>query len=136
MSKMLDAFKIKPFDLEPIYAAWPDCPRFLGIPQKDPPVDEWLDQIKAGCAERKVPQEYWHRVAQHYMGDKAKARFVHMRIADTSYTDKMSQAGRAQDSDGKGPWGELQMAVENVQDCHAQHGLLVALWHPCQGGGY
>ena len=76
MSKMLDAFKIKPYDLEPVYAAWPDCPRFLGIAKKDPPVDEWLDQIKAGCTQRNVPKEYWHRLAQHYMGDKAKARFA------------------------------------------------------------
>jgi len=80
MSKVLDAFKIKPFDLEPVYAAWPDCPRFLGIAKKDPPVDEWLEQIKAGCLERKVPKECWHKVAQHYMGDKAKTRLDELKI--------------------------------------------------------
>ncbi|KAI1795402.1 hypothetical protein LXA43DRAFT_40767 [Ganoderma leucocontextum] len=72
---MLNAFKIKPFDLEPIYADWKDAPHFVGNPKKDLPVDDWLAQIKAGCVERKVPREYWHKVAQHYMADKAKARF-------------------------------------------------------------
>jgi hypothetical protein len=77
---MLDAFKIKPFDLEPIFASWTDGPRFLGKPKKDPPVNEWLDQIKAGCVKRKVPDEYWYKVAQHFMGDKAKARFDELKI--------------------------------------------------------
>jgi len=73
---VLDGFKLKPFDLEPIYASWPDGPRFVGNPKKDPNVDDWLQQIKAGCVERNVPREYWHKVAQHYMGEKAKARYV------------------------------------------------------------
>lgn len=71
---MLDAFKLKPFDLDPIYASWPNAPRFIGNPKKDPPVDDWLQQIKEGCSERNVPKEYWHKVGQYYMGDKAKAR--------------------------------------------------------------
>lgn len=75
MSVVLDAFKIKPFDFDAVYASWPDAPRFQGKPKKDMPVDEWLAAIKAGCIERKVPKEHWHRVAQHYMGDKAIARF-------------------------------------------------------------
>jgi hypothetical protein len=87
---MLDAFKIKPFDLEPVYAAWTG-PTFLGDPKKDPPVDDWLDEIKSGCIKQNVPKEYWHTCvssllecndpsshifscAQHFMGDKAKAR--------------------------------------------------------------
>jgi hypothetical protein len=73
---MLDAFKIKPFDLQPIYAEWTGGPIFSGNPKKDLPVDEWLDQIKAGCIERGVPEEYWYKVAQHFMGPKAKARWV------------------------------------------------------------
>jgi len=73
-SKVLDAFKIKAFDLEPIYASWADAPRFSGNSKKDPPVEGWMEQIKAGCIERKVPEEYWHKVAQHYMGEAAKAR--------------------------------------------------------------
>ncbi len=71
---MLDAFKIKPFDLEPIFASWVDGPRFTGNPKKDPPVDEWLNQIKEGCVQRKVPQEYWHKVGRHFMEPKARAR--------------------------------------------------------------
>ncbi|KAI0705972.1 hypothetical protein C8T65DRAFT_708875 [Cerioporus squamosus] len=77
---MLNAFKIKPFDLEPIYAEWKDAPRFVGNPKKDLPVDDWLAQIKAGCVERKVPREYWHKVAQHYMADKAKTRFDELKL--------------------------------------------------------
>ncbi|RPD53652.1 hypothetical protein L226DRAFT_459590 [Lentinus tigrinus ALCF2SS1-7] len=77
---MLNAFKIKPFDLEPIYAEWKDAPRFVGNPKKDPMVDDWLAAIKAGCVERKVPREYWHKVAQHYMADKAKARFDELKL--------------------------------------------------------
>ena len=76
---MLQAFKIKPFDLEPVYASWPDGPRFVGNPKKDPPVNDWLEQIKAGCIQRKVPDEYWHKVAQHFMGDKARARLEELK---------------------------------------------------------
>ncbi|KAI0334300.1 hypothetical protein GY45DRAFT_95205 [Cubamyces sp. BRFM 1775] len=77
---MLNAFKIKPFELEPIYAEWSNPPRFIGNPKKDLPVDEWLQQIKAGCIERKVPREYWHKVAQHYMAGKAKTRFEELKL--------------------------------------------------------
>lgn len=77
---MLNAFKIKPFELEPIYAEWKDAPRFVGNPKKDVPVDDWLAQIKAGCVERKIPREYWHKVAQHYMADKAKSRFDELKL--------------------------------------------------------
>ncbi|OSD03854.1 hypothetical protein PYCCODRAFT_1365242 [Trametes coccinea BRFM310] len=77
---MLNAFKIKPFDLEPVFAEWQNPPRFIGNPKKDPPVNDWLKQIKAGCIERKVPREYWHKVAQHYMGGKAKARFDEVKL--------------------------------------------------------
>ncbi|KAG2337804.1 hypothetical protein BDR05DRAFT_969825 [Suillus weaverae] len=76
---MLEAFKIKEFNLEPIYESWENPPRFYGESKKDMPVDDFLHQIKAGCAERKVPEEYWHKVAQHYMGDKAKARLQELK---------------------------------------------------------
>lgn len=79
---MLNAFKIKPYDLEPVFASWTDGPIFKGNPKKDMPVDEWLDQIKAGCVERKIPEEYWYKVAQHFMGPKAKARYVNMHIVN------------------------------------------------------
>ncbi|KAF9444387.1 hypothetical protein P691DRAFT_786796 [Macrolepiota fuliginosa MF-IS2] len=71
---MLDAFRIKPFDLKPILEDWKDGPVFLGNPKKDPPVEEWLDKIKEGSIQRGVPEEYWYKVAQHFMGPKAKAR--------------------------------------------------------------
>jgi hypothetical protein len=76
---MLDAFKIKEFNLELIYETWENPPRFYGESKKDMPVDDFLHQIKAGCVERKVPEEYWHKVAQHYMGDKAKARLQELK---------------------------------------------------------
>ncbi|TFK37554.1 hypothetical protein BDQ12DRAFT_145050 [Crucibulum laeve] len=76
---MLDAFKVKPFDLEPIYASWTDGPQFTGNPKKDPPVDEWLEQIRAGCVARNIPEEYWYKVAQHFMGSKAKARLDELK---------------------------------------------------------
>ncbi|KAF5383903.1 hypothetical protein D9757_007362 [Collybiopsis confluens] len=86
---MLDAFKIKPFDLEPVYESWKDAPMFYGhdsvtkgskLDSRDLPVDEWLTKIKDGCIERSVPREYWHKVAQHYMGEKAKARLDELKV--------------------------------------------------------
>ncbi|KAH0834155.1 hypothetical protein J3R83DRAFT_11460 [Lanmaoa asiatica] len=76
---MLEAFKIKEFDLNPIFESWANPPMFYGEPRKDMPVDEWLDKIKSGCVERKVPEEYWHKVAQHYMGPKAKTRLTELK---------------------------------------------------------
>ncbi|KAF9074446.1 hypothetical protein BDP27DRAFT_1214494 [Rhodocollybia butyracea] len=93
---MLEAFKLKPFDLEPVYASWPDAPVFYGnlpndtgknsknaVKIKDIPVDEWLQKMKDGCTERNVPKEYWHKVAQHYMGEKAKARLDELKVVMT-----------------------------------------------------
>jgi hypothetical protein len=84
MSSIIEAFKIKPADLEPVYASWPNAPRFYGQdPNKkskggirDLPVEEWLQEIKTGCKERNVPKESWHRVGLHYMGDAARRRCV------------------------------------------------------------
>ncbi|KAJ6626913.1 hypothetical protein B0H10DRAFT_1997165 [Mycena sp. CBHHK59/15] len=76
---MLDAFRIKPFDLEPVYTSWTPGPRFLGDPKKDPPVDDWLSEIKTGCTERNVPKEYWHTCGQHFMGGQAKARLTELK---------------------------------------------------------
>lgn len=72
---MLDAFRIKPFDLLPIYEEWQDGPYFNGNP-KDISVEEWLNKIKEGCIKRSVPEEYWYKVAQHFMGPRARARPV------------------------------------------------------------
>ncbi|CAK5264647.1 unnamed protein product [Mycena citricolor] len=76
---VLDAFKIKPFDLEPVYAAWTPGPTFTGDPKKDAPVDDWLQQVKEGCISHGVPQEYWHTCGQHFMGDKARARLTELK---------------------------------------------------------
>jgi len=80
MSAIIDAFKIKQFDLEPIYVSWTSPPTFTGIAKKDPAVDIWLDEIKAGCIERKVPKEYWHKVAQHNLGPLAKERVNELKL--------------------------------------------------------
>lgn len=69
---MLDAFKIKSYDLEPVYVSWPNAPVFQGKPNDDPVA--WLAEIKAGCKERKVPKEHWFRVARHYLGPKPRER--------------------------------------------------------------
>lgn len=74
MSQILSAFKIKPLELEPIFESWKDAPVFQGKPKKDLPVDEWLNVMKAGCVQRKLPRDYWHKVAYHYLGKNAKAR--------------------------------------------------------------
>lgn len=71
---MLNAFKIKAYNLEPIYAEWTDGPVFTGNAKKDLPVEEWLEKIKAGCISRGVPEEYWYKVAQHFMGPEARTR--------------------------------------------------------------
>ena len=76
---MLDAFKLKEFDLEPVFESWKNPPRFLGNPKKDPPVDTWLDQVKEGCLERKIPKEYWHKVGQRFLGDKARKRLDELK---------------------------------------------------------
>ena len=76
---MLDAFKLKEFDLEPVLKSWKNPPRFLGNPKKDPSVDTWLDQVKEGCVERKIPKDYWHKVGQHFLGDKAKKRMEELK---------------------------------------------------------
>lgn len=81
---MLNAFKIKPFDLEPIFAEWKDAPVFSGNPKKDLPVEQWLEKIREGAVARGVPEEYWYKCAQHFMGPKAIARYV---MPVTSETD-------------------------------------------------
>lgn len=76
---MLDAFKIKEFDLQPVIDSWTNPPIFHGEPSRDMPVDDWLAAIKAGCSERKVPEEYWHKVGQRFMGPAAKARLEEIK---------------------------------------------------------
>ncbi|KAL5479074.1 hypothetical protein ACEPAI_2362 [Sanghuangporus weigelae] len=69
---MLDAFRVKSFDLDALYASWEKPPIFQGKPKEDPVA--WLEAIKAGCKERKVPKDYWYRVGRHYMGKKPRER--------------------------------------------------------------
>ena len=76
---MLDAFKLKEYDLEPVLSSWKNPPRFLGNPKKDPPVEAWLEQVKQGCQERKIPKEYWHKVGQRFLGDKARKRLDELK---------------------------------------------------------
>lgn len=76
---VLDAFKLKSYDLEPVYAAWQNPPTFFGD-GRDESIDDWLKKVKDGCQERSVPKEYWHKVAQKYMGEKAKARLDELKV--------------------------------------------------------
>lgn len=79
MSIILDKFKVKEVDLEPIFASWTTAPIFNGNPKRDLPVDEWLEQIKAGCKQRSIPRAYWHKVGYHYMGKQAKGRLDELK---------------------------------------------------------
>ncbi|KAL0952808.1 hypothetical protein HGRIS_007033 [Hohenbuehelia grisea] len=76
---MLDVFKMKAFELDPIFETWNDCPMFTGNPKKDPAVNDWLKQVKEGCQARNVPKEVWHKAGQHFMGDKAKQRLNELK---------------------------------------------------------
>lgn len=109
---MLEAFKIKEFDLNPIYESWANPPMFYGEPKKDTSVDEWLENIKTGCVERKVPEEYWHKVAQNYMGPKAKARLTELKNV------------MAQMNGGKYRWSwkKFKIAMKNMGCTHHSRG--------------
>lgn len=71
---MFNAFKIKELDLQPVFEEWNYGPIFNGNTKKDLPVEVWLDKIQEGCEKRGIPEEYWYKVAQHFLGPKAKAR--------------------------------------------------------------
>ncbi|KAK7039162.1 hypothetical protein VNI00_010066 [Paramarasmius palmivorus] len=114
METMLSAFKLKPYDLEPVFASWPDGPKFTGNPKKDPPVEEWLATIKAGCVERNVPREYWHKVAQHFMGEKAKARLDELRAV----------MAKVHGGNYRWSWEKFKIAMRNlgwnIEDCETE----------------
>ncbi|KAF8626045.1 hypothetical protein AX15_005133 [Amanita polypyramis BW_CC] len=123
---MLDAFKIKPFDLEPVLEQWKDGPRFKGNPKKDPPVEQWLEQIKAGCIERNIPEECWHKAAQHFMGPKARARLDEVKAVVTkvnggSYRWTWKKFKVAMMNMG---WGIDPSATETIK----VHGRGLSLW--------
>ena len=69
---MLEALKIKPFDLEPIFAEWQNPPIFKGTSDDDPL--EWLEAIKIGCKQRNISKEHWHRVGRHFLGPVPRQR--------------------------------------------------------------
>ncbi|TDL14858.1 hypothetical protein BD410DRAFT_796885 [Rickenella mellea] len=100
---MLDAFKVKPYDLEPVYVSWPKAPIFQGRSKDDPIA--WLKQIEAGCLERKVPKEHWHRVARHYLAPKPRERFEQLAQVMT----KMSG-----DKKVSWNWKKFSIAMENL----------------------
>lgn len=99
---MFDALKIKAYDLEPVYVSWPDAPVFSGNGKDDPA--EWLEQIKAGCKERKVPKEYWHRVARHYMGQKPRERLDELGKVMAQMTGNKAHWD----------WKKFKIAVQNL----------------------
>lgn len=106
MSAIRDVFMGKPFDFEAAMAEWknPGPPAFKGVGKKDPVVDAWLDDIKAGCTERKIPKDFWHQVGQRSLGTKAKARFneveqVMMKMHDGKY---------------KWNWKRFKVAMKNM----------------------
>lgn len=79
MSQIIDMFKAKSYDLDTLYTEWTDGPMFFGDSKKDLPVQAWMDQVKVGCIERKVPEQCWHKVAQHFMGPMAKSRLEEVK---------------------------------------------------------
>jgi len=96
----------KPFDFDAAMAEWknPGPPVFKGVGKKDPIVDAWLDDIKAGCVERKIPKDSWHLVGQRGLGSKAKSRFkevdqVMMKMHDGKY---------------KWNWKKFKVAMKNM----------------------
>ena len=106
MSAIREAIMGKPFDFEAAMAEWknPGPPVFKGVGKKDPIVDAWLDEIKAGCLERKIPKDFWHLVGQQSLGSKAKARFnevdqVMMKMHDGKY---------------KWNWKKFKVAMKNM----------------------
>ncbi|EJD05245.1 uncharacterized protein FOMMEDRAFT_18852 [Fomitiporia mediterranea MF3/22] len=101
-SSMLDAFRIKPFDLDALYASWTSPPIFSGKPKDDPVA--WLEEIKAGCKERKVPKDMWHRVGRHYMGPKPRERLDELGRVMQQMTGKENVWN----------WKKFKIAVQNI----------------------
>lgn len=106
MSAIKNAIMGKQFDFEAAMAEWknPGPPVFKGVGKKDPVVDAWLDDIKAGCTERKIPKDFWHLVGQRSLGTKAKARFnevdqVMLKMHDGKY---------------KWNWKRFKVAMKNM----------------------
>ena len=99
---MLEAFKAKPYDLAAVYASWPNPPIFQGNPDEDPLI--WLAAIKAGCVERKVPKEHWHRVARHYLAPKPRQRLEELgKVMQNMSANQFSWT-----------WKKFKVAMQNL----------------------
>lgn len=105
---MFDALKPKPYDFEPVYVSWPDAPRYNGDSKEDPAV--WLEAIKAGCKERKVPKDYWHRVGMHYMGRRPRERLDQLGTVMQQMTNQKNVWN----------WKKFKIAVQNL-GCMSHH---------------
>ena len=75
-----EAFALKPFDYDAIFASWPDAPIFTGRLTKDGPVEEWLAKMKEGFKKHDVPKQIRHNVAQNYLQGRAKKRFEDLKV--------------------------------------------------------
>lgn len=117
-STMLDALRIKPFDLSALYNSWENPPIFVGtvstsffqFKQKPRAENEyedpvaWLETLKAGCKERKVPKDYWYRVGRHYMAVTPRARLDEL----ASVMQKMTGDKHVWN------WRKFKIAVQNL----------------------
>lgn len=99
---MFDALKAKPYDLEAVYASWPNPPIFQGKAKEDPVA--WIAAIKAGCEERRVPKEHWHRVGRHYLGEKPRQRIEELgKVMQKMSGDKYTWS-----------WKKFKIAMQNI----------------------
>lgn len=103
MSSFLDAFR-KTFDLEAALSEWTDAPVFNGNPKKDLPVSVWLERIRAGCVSRKIPEDHWVKVAQHFMGSDARTRLVELKEVIT----------KVHGGQYRWTWQKFKVAMENM----------------------
>jgi hypothetical protein len=99
---MLDAFKVKPFDLAPVYVSWKNPPIFYGKKNEDPVA--WLAAIKAGCVERKIPKEHWYQVGRHYLGPKPRQRLDELGMVMQKMTGNKHVWN----------WKKFKIAVQNL----------------------
>lgn len=104
---MLDALRIKPFDLHELYTSWDadkesPPPRFEGKKNDDPVA--FLNAIKNGCKARKVPKDYWYRVGRHYLGLKPRERLDELGKVMQKMTGQTHVWN----------WKKFKIAVQNI----------------------
>ena len=98
---MLDVLK-KPYNLEAVYAPWPEANRYKGKSKEDP--TPWCAAVKAGCKERKVPKEFWHRVGMHFMGRRPRERLDQLETIMQQMTSRKNVWN----------WKKFKVAVLNL----------------------